>query len=544
MPSCSHCSGNRPISTDEQLINSPDGTRKKRRRLFTSCSACGRVLRDRSLRSLDKALAAIQDIATNALHLNPNTADSIIISDAQDLVRKAMAKEEELFRLGRHTRTHVAAACLYISLRRHRKPYMLIDLSDYLRVTVYVVGAMFVALCRILRIKEDFKEEEEEEVEDLYSNSSSSSCFVIDPSLFMHRISTRLLGRKDAEVASMALRILSRTNQKQRGWMLTKQKQIPVRRICTAALYIAAATACAEEEDDGRVHKFSKLDVARAVRSEFKSMESGDELTMDEFVSRAAGMTTSSDGGGGGGGELVCQHKKSSRPHCRYGLCKECYHVFVTVAGDIWEHSAEPPPSRPTARMNKIRREGEVVKALESLSDVEDYDISEYLNTETEKLYKTVIWELMNKEYLEEKKSNDAAAAAATGNKPKKERKNQRRVGDNTLSEEMLPEKRVSSRINYDVLAQLNGEAKQQLETDVGVVVSEENNEGYFDIVEEAREEDQNEAEGEIDGDGKSAAAEGDDYYGDFEEDYGEGGYNEYCDDDFAGDDDDDDFRF
>ena len=53
-------------------------------------------------------------------------------------------------------------------------------------------------------------------------------------------------------------------------------------------------------------------------------------------------------------------------------------------------------------------------------------------NTERETRYKTMIWELMREEYLEEQAAKNASAAAGTsidGVEPGKEKK-QRRVGD------------------------------------------------------------------------------------------------------------------
>ena len=48
----------------------------------------------------------------------------------------------------------VAAACLYIFCRQERKPFMLIDFSDALQVNVFMLGNVFLQLCKQLRLQQ------------------------------------------------------------------------------------------------------------------------------------------------------------------------------------------------------------------------------------------------------------------------------------------------------------------------------------------------------------------------------------------------------
>ena len=48
----------------------------------------------------------------------------------------------------------IAAACIYIILRQENQPFMLLDFSDALQVNVFVLGSVFLQLCRILRLEE------------------------------------------------------------------------------------------------------------------------------------------------------------------------------------------------------------------------------------------------------------------------------------------------------------------------------------------------------------------------------------------------------
>jgi len=92
--------------------------------------------------------------------------------------------------------------------------------------------------------------------------------------------------------------------------------------------------------------------------------------------------------------ELVCEHKKSGRAHCYGGLCSECYDVFVNISegGSIIEQ-----PAFQNAKRQKIKHKQESGMSERSLSD-----INVYINTERDKQYKTLICELIHKEYLEE----------------------------------------------------------------------------------------------------------------------------------------------
>ncbi|KAG7943401.1 hypothetical protein I3843_15G036600 [Carya illinoinensis] len=123
----------------------------------------------------------------------------------------------------------------------------------------------------------------------------------------------------------------------------------------------------------------------------------------------------------------------------------------------------------------------------DGLSDIDDVEVSGYLNNEEETRFKKIIWEEMNKEYLQEQaaaaaakmesqasfqNSSDelraahelAAAAAAAVAKSRKERKRKQDVNANpaqTAAEaahQMLIKKRLSSKINYDVLETLFAE--------------------------------------------------------------------------------------
>ncbi|XP_038880114.1 transcription factor IIIB 90 kDa subunit-like isoform X3 [Benincasa hispida] len=131
----------------------------------------------------------------------------------------------------------------------------------------------------------------------------------------------------------------------------------------------------------------------------------------------------------------------------------------------------------------------------ENWSDIDDIEVDGYLHNEEEKHYKKIIWEEMNREYLEEQAAKDAAAAAAKKAyeanfqncsedlkaakdladaaaaavaKSRKERQRKRAAEAKNASpaqtaaeatRQMLNKKRLSSKINYDVLDKLFDES-------------------------------------------------------------------------------------
>jgi transcription factor IIIB subunit 2 len=95
---------------------------------------------------------------------------------------------------------------------------MLIDFSDCLQTNVYVLGAVFLQLCQLLRLEQHPIMQKP-----------------VDPSLFIHRFADRLnFGKKFHVVANCALRLVA---SMKRDWMQTGRRPSG---ICGAALFIAA----------------------------------------------------------------------------------------------------------------------------------------------------------------------------------------------------------------------------------------------------------------------------------------------------------------
>ena len=66
-----------------------------------------------------------------------------------------MAINENFFK-GRK-KEHVIAACLYVACRLKGSSHLLIDFSEKLKTNVYLIGATYLKLCKLLKVDKQFK---------------------------------------------------------------------------------------------------------------------------------------------------------------------------------------------------------------------------------------------------------------------------------------------------------------------------------------------------------------------------------------------------
>eukprot|EP00898_Chlorokybus_atmophyticus_P004409 jgi/Chlat1/496/Chrsp103S01101 len=260
-------------------------------------------------RTLSKGKYELTQIAER-LGLRPREE---LVGSAHRIYKLAVMRQ---FTRGRRT-NQVAAACLYLVCRQENRPFMLIDFSDSLQTNVFVLGAVYLHLCRLLRLDQH----------PLLQRP-------VDPSLFIHRFADRLdFGKRMHPVANTALRLVA---SMKRDWMQTGRRPSG---ICGAALLIAA-----------HAHGFerSKRDVIAVVHvceatlkkrlTEFESTEAS-ALTISEFEQQAKELETQLQleeaAAQAGEGELTCEHKDSNEPHFARGMCAACYREFIQVSGGL-----------------------------------------------------------------------------------------------------------------------------------------------------------------------------------------------------------------
>eukprot|EP00252_Welwitschia_mirabilis_P026349 TRINITY_DN8639_c0_g1_i1.p1 TRINITY_DN8639_c0_g1~~TRINITY_DN8639_c0_g1_i1.p1 ORF type:complete len:666 (+),score=178.80 TRINITY_DN8639_c0_g1_i1:307-2304(+) len=475
-------------------------------------------------------------------------AESLSISGREDAVnashRLYVLAVERNFTKGRRVK-QVAAACLYIVCRQDQKPFLLIDFSDVLQINVYVLGAVFLQLCKLMRLEQHPIVQKP-----------------VDPSLFIHRFADRLVGRSTTRkqfhsIVNSALRILM---SMKRDWLQTGRKPSG---LCGAALYIAAHAHrinCTKTEVVSVVHICENTLTKRLI--EFEDTESG-SLTIEEFESRAKELEAEMQSfrplnkiqDNSVIPELLCEHKDLGVAHFAHGLCRACYEEIVKISGGL--HGGSNPPAFERAEQKRkeemckkqnetaskdIEVEEHLVKdgadtcwnseyskniskdgyskgdyletaevtnwddqsqEDEKWSDIDDDEVERYLHNEEEVRLKTIIWTQMNKEYLEEQAAKEAAiaaaeaaqaaameaalkgapdavelaaAAAAAVAKLKKDKQRKRleeaknKVPAQSAAEathQMLTKKKLSSKVNYEVLESLFEENKKKEDSNV-----------------------------------------------------------------------------
>uniref|UniRef100_A0A7N6AM85 B-related factor 1 n=1 Tax=Anabas testudineus TaxID=64144 RepID=A0A7N6AM85_ANATE len=153
--------------------------------------------------------------------------------------------------------SHVIAACLYMVCRTEGTPHMLLDLSDLLQVNVYVLGKTFLVLARELCINAP----------------------AIDPCLYIPRF-TQLLefGEKNHEVSMTAMRLVQRMK---RDWMHTGRRPSG---LCGAALLVAARMHdfCRTVKEVVGVVKVCESTLRKRL-NEFEETPTS-QLTIEEFM--------------------------------------------------------------------------------------------------------------------------------------------------------------------------------------------------------------------------------------------------------------------
>ncbi|AQK91869.1 Cyclin/Brf1-like TBP-binding protein [Zea mays] len=363
---------------------------------------------------------------------------------------------------------------------------------------------------------------------------------LVDPSLFIHRFTKCLLGRRDnavsdtafsREVSDTALRIVA---SMKRDWMQADISSFTGRKpsgLCGAALYIAALShGCNYTKADivSVVHVCEATLTKRLI--EFENTDSG-SLTIEEFLATADEYNEASVSKySPKSGEILCKHKGKDFEHFAHGLCEKCFNKFTKLSGGL-EGGANPPAFQraENKRLEAAKRAEEAAavkeaaleeslcdtqnseiestttpkKALsgdksstigsgglindsvppkdpeeggencegnadpESLSDIDDVEVDWYLHNEEETQYKKIIWEEMNKEYLEEQAAKEALAAelAARGivvEEGKKKRKRNEDTKSSTPADtpaeatyNMLKRKGLGSKINEGAVGEL-----------------------------------------------------------------------------------------
>uniref|UniRef100_A0A3Q2X4R4 Transcription factor IIIB 90 kDa subunit n=1 Tax=Haplochromis burtoni TaxID=8153 RepID=A0A3Q2X4R4_HAPBU len=387
--------------------------------------------------------------------------------------------------------SHVIAACIYMVCRTEGTPHMLLDLSDIVQVNVYVLGRTFLVLARELCINAP----------------------AIDPCLYIPRFAQMLeFGDKTREVSMTALRLVQRMK---RDWMHTGRRPSG---LCGAALLVAArlhdfrrtvkeivniVKVCestlrkrlTEFEDTPTsqltIEEFMKVDLdqecdppcytAGLKKKKVQQLEIEIKKKMDDVEGEIQEYQEEIDA------ELESSRPKLRGVYAAYAKGGErcftdlpqgrdfiylfiCFCKLPFPVSALWDGAAGVKTCvtanlRVSILVCVSVTDGAADSGELDLSGINDSEIELYLLSDKEVKIKTALWMAENSTYLKEQKEKEAKIAKekALGiykeRKPRGPNRKHAPIRANTADEaieKMLEQKRISSKINYDVLKDLN----------------------------------------------------------------------------------------
>uniref|UniRef100_A0AAV2K5V8 Transcription factor IIIB 90 kDa subunit n=1 Tax=Knipowitschia caucasica TaxID=637954 RepID=A0AAV2K5V8_KNICA len=420
-----------------------------------------------------------------------------------------MAVSKQLTR-GRKTQ-HLIAACLYLVCRTEGTPHMLLDLSDLLQVNVYILGKTFLLLARELCINAPAIDP------CLYVPRFAH---MLDFGENTHQVSMTALrlvqrmkrdwmhtGRRPSGLCGAALLVAARMHKFHR----TVKDVISVVKVCQATLRKRLTEFEDTPTSQLTIDEFMKVDLeqecdppsftAGQTKSKMQQLEQELAKKLDEAVEGEISVFKD---------EIETELEKS-RPKLRGIYAAYAKHLDPEDKEPVISDSEEPDPevaaqhisedflckviqaetgqsagpqepevgpmrhslpiesflgklsSAPSETSKKLPDEEESEGELD-LNGIDDSEIDKYILNDKEVQVKTALWIKQNEEYLQEQKEKEERIQkekeqGTYKEKPKKSRRRPAQVEAQTANEaieRMLEKKKISSKINYDVLRDLN----------------------------------------------------------------------------------------
>ncbi|KAL3279181.1 hypothetical protein HHI36_016694 [Cryptolaemus montrouzieri] len=440
--------------------------------------------------TLKKARRGIQHLC-NQLMLNQHSVDT-----ACSFFKMALSRN---LTKGRKN-THVHAACVYLVCRTEGTAHLLIDISDILQICCYELGRTYLKLSQALCI----------------------NIPAMDPCLYILRFAAKLeFGAKTQQVANTALRLVQRMK---RDSMHSGRRPSG---LCGAALLMAARL----HEFGRSANDIVKIVKVHESTLRKRLIEFGDTpssaLTLEEFMTvdleedqdppsfkaarkkdkerlqrlmeeEAENLTDLQKQI-----ELQLKKDRSKRPkRPSKGKVSEAQEteLFIqestlgTIQEIISQSSSDVEKSSPQilelgpniesmGLANSLQDTSNSPASVEPLNvdmnfdDIDDAEIDMYIMTENEYQHKNGLWHKRNAAYLEEQKIREERLRKEKeeGKPEKKKRKATRRKNIPAANsageaiEKIIQEKKISAKINYDVLKCLNAKPKTEPKTKVEI---------------------------------------------------------------------------
>uniref|UniRef100_A0A8C4ZSF1 B-related factor 1 n=1 Tax=Gadus morhua TaxID=8049 RepID=A0A8C4ZSF1_GADMO len=394
---------------------------------------------------------------------------------------------------------HVVAACLYLVCRTEGTPHMLLDLSDIVQVNVYILGRTFLVLARELCI----------------NAPAIDPCLYIprfaqllefgeknrDVSMTALRLLQRMkrdwmhTGRRPSGLCGAALLVAARMHDFRR----TIKEIIAVVKVCEATLRKRLTEFEATPTSHLTVEEFMKVDLATEcdppsftagktknkmaelemelekkmvdVEGEIQSYHDEIETELESCRPKLKGVYASDSAPEVIEGEEVDEEVDEELMAVAKHFGKEL--TGGGRRGPSLESILGPMPTAASLGLqDSIRtavdeeKENDAGESGElDLSGIDDGEIERYLLDDNEIKIKTAVWMAENSDYLKEQKEKEAKIALEKELGIYKEKKTRAsgkkrgpiraRTADEAI-EKMLERKKISSKINYDVLKDLN----------------------------------------------------------------------------------------
>nr|XP_028600799.1 transcription factor IIIB 90 kDa subunit isoform X2 [Podarcis muralis] len=364
--------------------------------------------------------------------------------------------------------THVIAACLYLVCRTEGTPHMLLDLSDLLQVNVYVLGKTFLLLARELCINapaiallvaarmHDFRRTVKEvirvvkvgestlrkrltEFEDTPASQLTIDEFMTidleeecDPPSFT-------AGQRKMKIQQLE-KELSKKLEELEGEISSYQDEIEIE------------LENSRPKAKGVYANFSKDDCMEDNASSIFGEEEGE----DEELEAAANHLNKDFYS-----ELLDKDRsKEKESPLRPPALESLLGPLPTAASLGITESIKECILTKDRDHNENTGDGEL-----DLSGIDDSEIDMYILNDSEAKIKAELWMRENADYLKEQKEKEARIAKEKElgiykeHKPKKSAKKRELIQASTAGEaieKMLEQKKISSKINYNVLRDLN----------------------------------------------------------------------------------------
>ncbi|XP_044760962.1 uncharacterized protein LOC123318415 [Coccinella septempunctata] len=432
--------------------------------------------------TLRKARNGIQMLCSNL------SLSSVYVDTACNFFKMALCRN---LTKGRKN-THVYAACVYLTCRTEGTGHLLIDISDILNICCYELGRTYLRLSQELCI----------------------NIPAIDPCIYILRFASKLdFGNKTQMVANTALRLVQRMK---RDSIHSGRKPTG---LCGAALLIAARL----HEFGRSTGDIVKIVKVHETTLKKRLIEFGDTpssaLTLDEFMTvdledeqdppsfkaarkkdkeRLQRLIEDESESIKNLQKLIeaqLEKDRKKRPQLSANLRKlteaQETEIFIkestlgTINDLIPTCTGAQAPDEVVGLGPDIESMG-LAKSLDDTSnapsqipssdsldvdlnfdDIDDDEIDTYILSENEYVHKNTLWHTRNAQFLEEQKEREERKKQELEDgKQKKKRKTTKKTSSASSSakeaiEKIIQEKKISSKINYDVLKCLSAETEK-----------------------------------------------------------------------------------